>query len=754
MVVNEIEIRGFKDQNRKLVLSGLDVFTSNQVNGVGKSAVLECFKLGLLGILPGQAETLEDLFRYTTGDAMAVVLSAATEQGLVRVERNFLRNAIAGEKRPICINGHVLRFEEGDRRARELLGAVSISFDPGEFLNLSRTKKREWILAHSPEAHCWNRQGVQLSLLAGLARLQFGASWLGSACDRFHAATAAEILNCCGDEHLLEVWQLLSAAVAREDAQRERSWRRLIDLAFAAWSDTAPAEMNLAALVGRLKSEAQALKCALEEHAAAVACARSYASPAAVGETDVETCRESIARLRRNLAEMRARTQERIRPVRERQERRGRLETVERELAAIRERTASDQTVTLRQRLNDLRGRWDADNPKLESIEAAEAERTQCEAVVLQSRTRRADLQRVLEMKCGKRDELNHEALRCPIAPEVRCNTDFAPHREMLERDVARLAAESATATEENARAEQSLMSLQNTVKQLRAARQQTLRSNQELQRQIEEAGNVLVTEERAQAEARGRLQSLAEEHERLVRSVADISRDGGDDMSAESLKRERELESRLQQEEAHLEKLLRERGRAEAVARWALRRDQLRTDCDTAKRLVELTRGLTATLAQRIGAAIESEMNDLLQSADADWRLRIDLSSGKECLIGRQSSDGKVIPLETLNSAHFVLFLAPFLTVLVNRLARMRRKAGRNTLRALCIEAEALAPDNVVLLLKSLSALKERGLLDNVLVAHYNSLWGSEKWHGFVETVLTQQHAEQDERNLMGAAL
>lgn len=41
-------IQGFKDQDRKVNLSGLDLFTSSGFNGVGKSAILEGFKLALL----------------------------------------------------------------------------------------------------------------------------------------------------------------------------------------------------------------------------------------------------------------------------------------------------------------------------------------------------------------------------------------------------------------------------------------------------------------------------------------------------------------------------------------------------------------------------------------------------------------------------------------------------------------------------------------------------------------------------------
>ncbi|VAX32902.1 hypothetical protein MNBD_NITROSPINAE05-38, partial [hydrothermal vent metagenome] len=77
------------------------------------------------------------------------------------------------------------------------------------------------------------------------------------------------------------------------------------------------------------------------------------------------------------------------------------------------------------------------------------------------------------------------------------------------------------------------------------------------------------------------------------------------------------------------------------------------------------------------------------------------------------------------------------FLAALIQRLARTRDKTGLPTLEALCIEAESLTPDNLRALLQGLSAMHSKGILDNVLVAHYHSLGDPGKLSGFREHIL-----------------
>lgn len=105
----------------------------------------------------------------------------------------------------------------------------------------------------------------------------------------------------------------------------------------------------------------------------------------------------------------------------------------------------------------------------------------------------------------------------------------------------------------------------------------------------------------------------------------------------------------------------------------------------------------------------------------------------------------GKVIPFKTINSAHFVIFIVPFLVALIMRLARERDKMGLPTLKALCIEAESLTPENLAALLKGLKQMKQKGVLDNVLVAHYHSLRDTDQLSGFQEHILGETESQAE---------
>ena len=113
----------------------------------------------------------------------------------------------------------------------------------------------------------------------------------------------------------------------------------------------------------------------------------------------------------------------------------------------------------------------------------------------------------------------------------------------------------------------------------------------------------------------------------------------------------------------------------------------------------------------------------------------------------------GRFIPFQTINSAHFILFIVPFLTAILQRLAKARKRRALPTLRALCIEAECLTPGNLAVLLGGLSKMKERGFLDNALVAHYHSLRDPRELYGFREHILSENRPpEKIEAVLEGA--
>ena len=125
-MIKHLKINGFKDQYREIRLTGLDLFTSDNVNGAGKSAVLESFKLAALGELPGRAKNLEDILKYTSQDEISIGAEFDDGKRPVFFKRTFRRDGKQGERRPISIDRVALKYEEGNHWIQQNIGAVSI----------------------------------------------------------------------------------------------------------------------------------------------------------------------------------------------------------------------------------------------------------------------------------------------------------------------------------------------------------------------------------------------------------------------------------------------------------------------------------------------------------------------------------------------------------------------------------------------------------------------------------------------------
>jgi len=194
-------------------------------------------------------------------------------------------------------------------------------------------------------------------------------------------------------------------------------------------------------------------------------------------------------------------------------------------------------------------------------------------------------------------------------------------------------------------------------------------------------------------------------------------------------------LKLQMEEKQKILDECLRQQGKSEALTELKIQKKLWERELGIVKQTVDLLGGIQNEMASRIAGALETEVNDVLKLINSDYDFILNLN-GRHFEMG-WNRDGKVIPFKTINSAHFVIFIVPFLAALIQRLARTREKSGLPTLKALCVEAESLTPANLVALLKGLANMKARGALDNVLVAHYHSLRSAEKLSGFQEHIL-----------------
>jgi hypothetical protein len=735
-MIKQLNNCGFKDQMRTVQFSGLDLITSNDVNGVGKSAVLEAFKLALTGEVPGRAKNVEDILEFTSLDAMNVEILADIGQRSVVVERRFLRHAPRGEKRPIWIDQVPRKYEEGSEWIRQHIGAVSLSFDPFEFLNLSDSKKRRWIIAHSPESLEFSRRGFYLLLLARMVEKYLGSGIVHSLLLSLGVASSDEIIGVEDKACLSSLQDRLIEVFHRQEPERSELTSKTLENAFRFWSPPESSEQNSNSMFAHLKSEALRLKNVLRQQDAALSC-MSPASDKGVEEhsRNILCCREEIQSLQGKIADGKIRLRQMRIGSEQKITREERIDFLEQNISRLTDKLNGAMGKALAEMLDQLRHKR-VDTEELEEKRIRLDPQLTLGSQDLKEQKLALDrLASELKLKRDKQDNLGLSHFTCPVARQIRCETDMNPYREILGHEIDALTRQEVDVKESVARATQKIQSTRQQIDALDVQLAEQLRANRETQREIDLLEEQIQAEEKEIAEAQGMLRAYREEWALLKSEpVREIAHTG--DM--EILKDETSvLKSRKDELQNQLDEFLRQEGKVEALSELKCKQQQWEQELEIVRQVMELISGIQEEMASRIAGALEKEVNDTLKLIDSRYDFIFNLR-GRHFEMG-WNRDGKVIPFQTMNSAHFILFIVPFLAALIKRLADVREKSGLPTLKALCIEAESLTPENLTALLKGLAGMKANGSLDNVLVAHYHSLGDPEKLCGFREHILEE---------------
>jgi DNA repair exonuclease SbcCD ATPase subunit len=788
-MIKQLVNQGFKDQCRTIRFSGMDLFTSNDVNGVGKSSVLEAVKLALLGEIPGKAKSLDDLLQFTSFPEMSVKILAATQGREICAERRFLCDAKQGEKRPVVIDQSPRRYEEGDRWIRDTLGAISLGFDPYEFLNLTDQKKRQWLISLSPESRELNREVLHAVLFARLVEIRFGSGLvqeqlfllgLEKLDNLFDSARSGDVSK---DQPVagaaIRLVSQLSEIVGSQDPDWVKQISDRLESISGLWNKSASAEENITAIHSHLKTEILRLKNAVGEQSNAIEC---LALPDDADlDNKISVRRENIILLSQEIEKTVANLEKLCSQIEEGRRIDERLRFLQESMDGMVQKLCSDSRETVKAKLLELEEKFidtrtiqdelDRLNNELnEFSEMYNREENNFSVVSESLRFRRKKLASLMLMfravehmpvscatTAGGWDSddasMKHEtcevssgSFHCPIAAEIKCETDLRPYRDLLELEIKALEQKEAGSKAVLEKAQDDLRICGGTIRELRTQVKRQLQANDGLRQEIRILQEKFSAEERALARAQGQLEACREEAEslrnkKLAGKVPEYP--GLVEMNARLESKKTELHMRKRAEEEDLAFLLREQGRASAAAQLARKRKALEAELKDVRQVARLLgpEGIQGEMAKRISGALEKEVNEALKLINADFEFTIDLS-GARFLMG-WNRDGKVIPFKTINSAHFVLFIVPFLAVILNRMGRIREKEGLATLKVLCIEAESMTAANLSALLKGLSLMKAKGYLDNVLVAHYSSIRDPEKLHGFKEHILTEEGEE-----------
>ena len=745
----------------------MDLFTSNNINGVGKSSVLEAIKLALLGEIPGKAKTLDDLLQFTSSAEMSVRIIVESGAREVTAERRFLRDAGRGERRPITINQSVHKYEEGDQWIRNTLGAVSLGFDPYEFLNLSDQKKRQWIISHSPESSDLSRDVLYVLLFARMVEGAFGAGLvreqaLALGMDRvdvlldpaFHADKVASRLLC----NLTEI-------IERQDKAWVQRIRSMLDKVFETWVEGRPTSVeNITSMFMYLKAEILRLKNFLHEQTTAASCL------AVVNEefcsTNIEHCRELIHQLdqeienfNHEIEQIRSYKTEQINLQKRRHFLQENIDNMTRKLLEDSREALEKKVRKLEERLVDthsLEAELDQLGAELRKrSENYHRHETRFLMVSEELKLRRDKLQslkshfhveaQVSPVCVGLEEEGFHTSescvFQCPIAPEIRCETDMQPYSALFVRELKTMEQKESVARTILEKSQKDLQACSGRIGALQDQVKRQAQANEVRRREIINLQRKLAEEEKERAKSQGKLIAYREEMQCLddKAATAPFCRSGVVENIEVLESKKRECLAVKKKEEETLAALLREQGRAEAVAELIRKKKELELELKDGQMLAGYLgpNGIQGEIATRVADALELEVNTALKLIDESFDFTIDLS-GARFLMG-WNRDSKMIPFMTINSAHFILFIVPFLAVLLKRMSRNREREGLPTLKVLCVEAESMTPNNLVALLRGLSVMKAKGYLDNVLVAHYASIRDPEKLFGFKEHILEE---------------
>lgn len=621
-MIEQILIRGFKDCFQKLNLSGLDLITSRDKNGVGKSAVLEAFQLGLLGEIPGRVKTLRDIMQYTSQPEMAVEIKTRGSAGTIRFKRSFVQDAPWGDKRPVAIQGTAMKYEEGHQWILDEVGAVTLAFDPIQFLRWSDERKMRWILRHCPEIIEMTPEAVQIHLLIESAKRVAGAGSVHSLLREEGIPGDSEFLLTGGDFPFSSLKSRLISLLRDQDETLCNEILDALDTCSGWTNPGSSAADHLDRLSGAIKLELHQLSEAIKARELLLSRnnQRGWQLECRIEEAKKErqVIHRELARAERMLEALR-------------------LYEAESEQAALQGEKLRSQLFSLCRALSDIR---------VDGIEK------------------------------------KHRELAEHLCPEGVVET-FIDDIRHLERDAARAQGKFIACWEE-------LSSLEMRRERLSIERRAI--GNRE---QIEDRVADLRREEKALTDTLLALASLEGEARAADKAAGEITR----------LKRRQKC------------------------LKWM--RDAVGP------------KGLLGQIAKRIAPRLEREVNDLIKRMQPETEFILDITP--DGLDMRWKESGKAVPFLTLGSGRFTLFGAVFMTALLRRMAESRKRRGKPTHRALCIEGGALSPDNLLKLMQGVSILRALGHLDNVLIAHYHSFEDASLLSGFREHVLVEE--EQRDR-------
>lgn len=147
--INGIVMENIKGQNVTQELTGKDIILGS--NGVGKTTRLQALGIALMGYVPGQGKKTDETFKLASADSMMVGLNTEDFSFTREFKKKVTKSKDGSTKESIsqCLNVSPSKGEtkiaEKEARILSELGSLPVMLDFNEFLNLSDSKRREFI---------------------------------------------------------------------------------------------------------------------------------------------------------------------------------------------------------------------------------------------------------------------------------------------------------------------------------------------------------------------------------------------------------------------------------------------------------------------------------------------------------------------------------------------------------------------------------------------------------------------------------
>lgn len=708
MRLTQISTTGFKDQNFTRELTGLDVFTSGGENGVGKSSALEVALLVSLGYLPdgGGGNTVDSVLKYTTGDTIKVC-GEFSNGSAHTIDRIF--SATGKNKRLIAIDGEGLPYADGQKKAGELLGFLPMMVDITEFMGMSNNKKKEFILRFSPEGSGWTKEEFLFVCRARLLSAKMEPGVLNGI-----------IAGIGGGKQLKELspdeaGKLINALQNMSGDDHTGAVNDIAEKLGAGWNDTLDAQQNISRLIETQKKERTIYDRKIKENRAGAKKIGEvgHDSTEAIAGTIRET-KETLTTLRADLSKVEkqgAADDEKRKGVDRRDKQIEKLRAsvtvlkatgyeagkkeIEAEIKNLGAETAND-TEDLESGLEERRSRLEDYNKKHSDLTREYA--VNSTHIDLKSET----LSKIRRMSSKK---------VCAISPEITCAMDAVKIEKSLFAEIAEIKTDNGRIKEKGLLVSESIRRIIQSIIQ---AEEATKKMRKEQKAKTEVKSKLETTLARLDEQEKTRISNLKEQESQIGELEKEDREDPGLCDPETLAAQKKGIESQIRTKDTELSEL--ERRKAILIAEKQLKLDQARDEIifSIIKETIKILgpAGLQGEIMEAVKKPLEDEVNAILLELNHNMKFGIDLFGGFK--MGWLKGD-RLIPFQTINQAHHIIMVVAFLTAVINRI--------NPALKLMCIEAAELGTDNMILMLEGLAKLKESGRLDNVLVAHHQTL-------------------------------